>query len=168
MERLVVLRPELADLSRKFSSSFVCATSLMLAKRVANSWRHGGSSPHNRSSARVLEECINIRFGATFALFIGHLAPFLILQVDRTGSLSPCLAAGKLQQHRNRILTPRGRWMWHVPMALRVLDNFVLGISGLRLHHRTQKLTPYGRSATSRSGFRPSARGHHGHGDLPS
>src|SRR5262249_42470921 len=72
---------------------------------------YGGSSPRNRSSARVLEECINIRFGATFAPYIRHLAPFLILQVDRTGSLSPCLAAGKLQQHRNRILTPRGRWM---------------------------------------------------------
>jgi hypothetical protein len=48
----------------------------MLAKRVANSWRHGGSSPHNRSSARVLEECIDIRLGATLALFIRHLARF--------------------------------------------------------------------------------------------
>src|SRR5262249_36566376 len=48
-------------------------------------------------------------------------------------------------------------------------DNFVLGIAGLRFHHRIQELTPHGRSATSRSGFRirgPDARGHHGHGHL--
>src|SRR5262245_10185452 len=52
-----------------------------------------------------------------------------------------------------------------VPMALKILDNFVLGIAGLRFHHRIQELTPHGRSATSRSGFRI-ARGHHGHGHL--
>src|SRR5262245_326890 len=55
--------------------------------------------------------------------------------------------------------------------GLKILDNFVLDIAGLRFHHRIQELTPHGRSATSRSGLRiqgPNARGHHGHGDLPS
>src|SRR6516225_8102038 len=54
-------------------------------------------------------------------------------------------------------------------MALKILDNFVLGVAGLRFHHRIQELTPHGRSATSRSGFRiwgPNARGHHGHSHL--
>src|SRR5262249_2726985 len=58
-----------------------------------------------------------------------------------------------------------------VPMALKILDNFVLDIAGLRFHHRIQELTPHGRSAISRSGLRiqgHNARGHHGHGDLPS
>jgi hypothetical protein len=39
MERLVVLRPEHADLSREFSSSFVLRDLVDLTKRVANSWR---------------------------------------------------------------------------------------------------------------------------------
>jgi hypothetical protein len=70
----------------------------------------------------VLEECIDIRFGAMFALFICHLACFSLfskLLLDRTGSLSPCLAAGKLEQHRNRI-DPQGdgcanlRFVWQL------------------------------------------------------
>jgi hypothetical protein len=49
----------------------------------------------------VLEECIDIRLGATLALFIRRLARLSSFsKSDRTGSLSPCLAAGKLQQHR--------------------------------------------------------------------
>jgi hypothetical protein len=45
----------------------------------------------------VLEECIDIRFGATFALFIRHLACFSSFsKLDHTGSLSPCLAAGEI------------------------------------------------------------------------
>jgi hypothetical protein len=58
----------------------------------------------------VLEECIDIRFGAMFALFSRHLVCFsLFSKLDRTGSLSPCLAAGKLEQHRNRIEPPVDR-----------------------------------------------------------
>src|SRR5262245_13848919 len=56
-----------------------------------------------------------------------------------------------------------------VPMALKILDNFVLDIAGLRFHHRIQELTPHGLSASS--GLRiqgPNPRGHRGHGDLPS
>jgi hypothetical protein len=71
MERLVVLRPEHADLSREFSSSFPLrglvhsgeASGQLLAS-------YGGSSPRNRSPARVLEECIDI-----------SRPPFPILQV---------------------------------------------------------------------------------------
>jgi hypothetical protein len=97
MERLVVFRLEYADLSRKFSSSFV----LRDQKRVANSWRR--MAVRVRAIAGLL---VCWRNASIFVLapYIRHLAPFLILQVDRTGSLSPCLAAGKLQQHRNRIL----------------------------------------------------------------
>jgi hypothetical protein len=40
-----------------------------------------------------------------------------------------------------------------IPMALKVLDNFVLGIAGLRFHHRIQELPPHGLSTASRSGF---------------
>jgi hypothetical protein len=75
-----------------------CATSLMRTKLAANSWRR--MAVRDRSSARVLDECIAIRLGATLALFIRHLAR---LSSDRMGSFSPSLAAGKLQQHRNRI-----------------------------------------------------------------
>jgi len=71
MERLVVLRPEHADLSREFSSSFVLRDLVDLTKRVANSWRRMAvRGPRNRSPARVLEECIDI-----------SRPPFLILQV---------------------------------------------------------------------------------------
>jgi hypothetical protein len=46
----------------------------------------------------VLEECIDIGFGAMFALFIRHLAcSSSFSKLDRTGSLSPCSAAGKLE-----------------------------------------------------------------------
>ena len=38
-----------------------------------------------------------------------------------------------------------------IPMALKVLDNFVLGIAGLRFHHRIEELTPHGLSTASRS-----------------
>ena len=68
MERLVVLRLEYADLSREFSSSFVLRDLVDAGEAVGQLLApYGGSSPRNRSSARVLEECINIRFGATFA-----------------------------------------------------------------------------------------------------
>jgi hypothetical protein len=165
----------------------------------------------------VLEECIDIRFGAMFALFIRHLACFSpFSNLDRTGSLSPCLAAAKLEQHRKppgemdvptcdlfgtshsgccaamctqalaeplrQVVKVLRLWAYAatlefnpylgrqiVPMALKILDNFVLGIAGLRFHHRIQELPPHGLSATSRSGFRiqgPNAGGHHGHGHL--
>jgi len=52
-------------------------------------------------------------------------------------------------------------------VAIKILDNFVLGIAGLRFHHRIQELTPHGLSTASRSGFRPNARGHRHHKDLP-
>jgi hypothetical protein len=45
--------------------------------------------------APALEECIDICFGGMFALFIGHLARlFSFSELGRTGSWSPCLAAG--------------------------------------------------------------------------
>jgi len=40
-------------------------------------------------------------------------------------------------------------------VAIKILDNFVLGIAGLRFHHRIQELTPHGLSTASRSGYRP-------------
>jgi hypothetical protein len=52
-------------------------------------------------------------------------------------------------------------------MALKILDNFVLGIAGLRFHHRIQELTPHGLITISRSGFHISGPNDHGHGDLP-
>jgi len=54
------------------------------------------------------------------------------------------------------------------PVALKILDNFVLGIAGLRFHHRIQELTPHGLIAISRSGFHIPGSNDHGHGDLPS
>jgi hypothetical protein len=105
MERRVVLQPEHDDLSREFSYSFVLRD-LVNASEASGQLLapYGGSSPCNRSSARVLEECIDIHLGATLALFIRHFARLSSFsKSDRTGSLSPCLAAGKLQQHRNRI-----------------------------------------------------------------
>ena len=99
MKRLVVLRPEHADLSRVLRDLIDAgeASGQLLAP-------YGGSSPCNRSSARVLDECIAIRLGATLALFIRHLVRLSSFsKSDRMGSFSPCLAAGKLQQHRNRI-----------------------------------------------------------------
>jgi len=77
MERLVVLRLEYADLSREFSSSFVLRDLVDAGEAVGQHLApYGGSSPRNRSSARVLKECIDIRFGATLAPFIRHLARF--------------------------------------------------------------------------------------------
>ncbi len=61
--------------------------------------------------APALEECMDIRFGASFALFICHLARlFLILQV-RPRRIVPCLAAARMELHRIGLKTPKERWM---------------------------------------------------------
>src|SRR5262249_61054291 len=96
MERLVVLRLEYADLSRKFSSSFVLRDLVDAGEASAQLLApYGGSSPRNRSSARVLEECINIRFGATVAPYIRPLAPFLFLQKTPPGACLHACHPGK-------------------------------------------------------------------------
>src|SRR5437016_1628075 len=97
MERLVVLRPEHADLSREFSSSFVLRDLVDLTKRVANSWR--------RMAVRVPQSQSCSCAGGMHRYF----SPAFPHSPSQT-AVDRCrrLAAGKLQRDRNRILTPRG------------------------------------------------------------
>src|SRR5262249_54159757 len=132
MERLVVLRLEHADLSREFSSSFVLRDLVDLAKRGQLPASYGGSCPRNRSSARVLEECIDIRLGATLALFIRHLARLSSFsKSDRTDRCRRAWQPGNCSSTEIG-LTPQGdgyaklRFVWHTSLI-------AAARSGLRL-----------------------------------
>src|SRR5262249_60781905 len=79
MERLVVLRPEHADLSREFSSSFVLRDLIDLTKRVANSWR--------RMAVRVPAIPVLLVCWGNASIFLARLSSFS--KSDPSGSVSP-------------------------------------------------------------------------------
>jgi len=125
MERLVVLRPEHADLSREFSSSFVLRDLVDLMKRVANSWR--------RMAVRVRAIAVLLVCWRNASIFLARLSSFS--KSDRSGSLSP-LGSREIAAGPKSDFNSQGRWMcqteivWHISLiaaarsALRLQSRF--------------------------------------------